>query len=382
MVYFDNAATTSPKPDVVREAVAFAMRNLSANPGRSGHDLSVAASQVLYDCREVLGEMFGFPQPERIVFTLNCTHAINLVLKGLNLKNCKIVTSSLEHNAVMRPLESLKKRGCTIAIAEVFMDDPSATVRSFARLIDDTTQLVICTHVSNVCGAILPIKEIGQLCKDRGVRFAVDGAQSAGVLPIDMLEMNIDYLCIPGHKGLYGPMGTGVLFCNADLPNTIVEGGTGNYSASFLQPDDYPERLESGTMNLPGIAGLKAGIGFVKQKSISKIHDYEMSLIQMTYSGLKNIHGVTLYTPYPDKARFAPVLSFNIGNYHSAEAAELFNQAGFALRAGLHCAPAAHRRLGTISYGTVRISPSVFNRSSEVQAFLNHVTRMSHKYSK
>lgn len=227
MVYFDNAATTSPKPDSVREAVALAMRNLSANPGRSGHERSVAASDLVYSCREAMGNFFHFDAPERVVFTLNCTHAINAVIKGLNLKNCKIVTSSLEHNAVMRPLEKLKKAGCTIGVAEVFFDDPAATVRSFARLIDDNTRLVICTHASNVCGLILPIGAIGKLCRDRGVPFAVDAAQSAGVLPIDMAEMNIDFLCLSGHKGLYGPMGTGALLCKKDLPDTLMEGGTG-----------------------------------------------------------------------------------------------------------------------------------------------------------
>lgn len=377
MIYFDNAATSSPKPESVRDAVAFALRNLSANPGRSGHELSVAASELVYDCRRELADLFHFDRPERIVFTLNCTHAINMVLKGLQLKNCKIVTSSMEHNAVMRPLEKLKSQGCTIAVAEVFLDDPDATVRSFARLIDDRTKLVICTHASNVCGVVLPIERIGALCKDRGVLFAVDAAQSAGLVSINLTHTHIDYLCLPGHKGLYGPMGIGALICNRDLPATLMEGGTGNYSASFLQPDEYPERLESGTVNLPGIAGLKAGVEFVRKKTISRIHEYEMSLIQSAYKGLKNIRGVTLYTPYPDSEHFVPVLSFNVGTMHSAQTAEMLNQAGFALRAGLHCAPAAHRRLGTVSYGTVRMATSVFNHPSEVQQLLYRVSRMA-----
>lgn len=377
MVYFDNAATTSPKPDSVREAVAFAMRNLSANPGRSGHDLSVAASGLIYSCRETIGNLFHFSQPERVIFTSNCTHSINTVIKGLNLKNCTIVTSSLEHNAVTRPLEKLKRDGCTIAVAEVFFDDPEATVRSFARLIDDRTKLVICTHASNVCGFVLPIAAIGRLCRDRKVPFAVDAAQSAGIIPIDMEEMCIDYLCLPGHKGLYGPMGTGVLLCGKDLPDTLMEGGTGNYSASPLQPQEYPERLESGTVNLPGIAGLKAGAEFVMKKTIPRIHNYEISLIQSAYTGLKNMRNVTLYTPFPAAEQYAPVLSFNIGNLHSTEAAEELNKAGFALRPGLHCAPSAHRRLGTISYGTVRMGTSVFNRPAEIQSFLNKVSQLA-----
>ncbi len=379
MIYLDNAATTAPKPQEVKEAVALALREYSANPGRSGHDRSLAASALVYSCRESLAELFHFDAPERIVFTLNCTHSINTVIKGLQLKNCKIVTSSLEHNAVMRPLEKLKQNGCTIAVAEVFFDDADATVRSFARLIDDRTKLVICTHASNVCGVVLPIERIAKLCKDRGVLFAVDAAQTAGVLPIDLSQTPIDYLCMPGHKGLYGPMGTGVLICRSDLPDTLMEGGTGNASASFLQPADFPERLESGTVNLPGIAGLKAGVGFVKKKTLSRIHTHEMDLIQSAYRGMRRIRGVTVYTPFPDNEHYVPVLSFNVAGLHSTEAAEQLNKAGFALRAGLHCAPAAHRRLGTVSYGTVRMATSVFNRKEEINAFLHQLQKMTYK---
>ncbi len=377
MVYFDNAATTSPKPDSVREAVAFTLKNLSVNPGRSSYHRAIEASKVMYDCRKAAADFFGFSQPERVIFTGNCTHAINTVIKGLNLKNGNVVTSSLEHNAVMRPLEKCKNLGCEIRIAEVFFDDPSATVRSFARLIDDQTKLVICLHASNVCGLVLPVEQIGKLCKDRRVPFAVDAAQTAGVLPINMEQMNIDYLCLPGHKGLYGPMGTGLLLCGGNLPNTLMEGGTGNFSISPFQPEEFPERLESGTVNLPGIAGLKAGIEFVKQKTPKRIHEYEMGLLQTAYQGLKNIRHITLYTPYPELEKYTSVLSFNINKMHSMQAAEKLAEGGFALRAGLHCAPNAHRRLGTISYGTIRMAPSVFNNKGEVNRFLQYVSKLS-----
>ncbi len=377
MIYFDNAATTSPKPDSVREAVAFTLKNLSVNPGRSSYPKAMEASKILYDCREIAADFFDFSKPEGVIFTSNCTHAINTVIKGLNLSNCNIVTSSLEHNAVMRPLEKCKKNGCEIRIAEVFFDDPAATVRSFARLIDDQTKLVICLHGSNVCGLVLPIKEIGKLCKDRKVLFAVDAAQTAGVLPISMEKMNIDFLCLPGHKGLYGPMGTGLLLCNRNLPGTLMEGGTGNYSIHPVQPEELPERLESGTVNLPGVAGLKAGIEFVKQKTTNRIHKYEMDLLQYAYQGLKNIRRVTLYTPFPQREQYTSVLSFNINQLHSMEASEKLSEGGFALRAGLHCAPNAHRRLGTVSFGTVRFAPSVFNTKGEVNRFLQYVSKIA-----
>ena len=377
MIYFDNAATTSPKPDSVREAVAFALKNLSVNPGRSSYGKAMEASKLIYDCREIAADFFGFSHPERVIFTSNCTHAINTVIKGLGLKSGNIVTSSLEHNAVMRPLEKCKRAGCEIRIAEVFIDDPSATVRSFSRLIDDQTKLVICLHGSNVCGVVLPIEQIGKLCKDRKVPFAVDGAQTAGVLPISMEKMHIDYLCLPGHKGLYGPMGTGMLLCGKNLPETLMEGGTGNFSIQPFQPEDLPERLESGTMNLPGVAGLKAGIEFVKLKTTKRIHEYEMDLLQNAYKGLKNVRNVTLYTPYPKLEQYTSVLSFNINQLHSMEAAEKLSEGGFALRSGLHCAPAAHRRLGTISYGTIRFAPSIFNNRGEVQRFLNYISKIA-----
>ncbi len=377
MIYFDNAATTSPKPDSVREAVAFALKNLSVNPGRSSYGKAMEASKLIYDCRETAADFFGFSHPERVIFTSNCTHAINTVIKGLGLKNGNIVTSSLEHNAVMRPLEKCKRAGCEIRVAEVFFDDPSATVRSFSRLIDDQTKLVICLHGSNVCGVVLPIEQIGKLCKDRKVPFAVDGAQTAGVLPISMEKMHIDYLCLPGHKGLYGPMGTGMLLCGKNLPETLMEGGTGNFSIQPFQPEDLPERFESGTMNLPGVAGLKAGIEFVKLKTTKRIHEYEMDLLQNAYKGLKNVRNVTLYTPYPKLEQYTSVLSFNINQLHSMEAAEKLSEGGFALRSGLHCAPAAHRRLGTISYGTIRFAPSIFNNRGEVQRFLNYISKIA-----
>lgn len=368
MIYLDNAATTSPKPQNVISNINHALLNLNANPGRSGHDLSVKAAETVYSCRQNIADFFGFDHPERVIFTQNCTHAINLLLKGLNLKGKKIVTSSLEHNAVIRPLHQLTQQGVKTEIAEVFFGDFGATLRSFERAIDSNTALVICTHASNVNGALLPIEKIGKLCRDRGILFAVDGAQTAGVFDINMKKMNIDFLCLPGHKGLYGPTGTGILLCKGDIDYPLITGGTGNRSADPKQPDEYPERLESGTLNLPGIAGLKAGIDFVKSKGIETIRQHETAISSYIYKNLHSTRQVTLYTPVPDSVLFAPIVSFNLKGMHSAQTAKLLNKAGFAVRGGLHCAPGAHRRMGTLDSGTVRVSPSAF--TTRQQAFL------------
>ncbi len=376
MIYLDNAATTSPKPLKVKNNISYAMNNLVANPGRSGHELSVKAAEMVFNCRKEIASFFGFDSSERVIFTKNCTESINIVLKGLPLKGKKVVVSSLEHNAVMRPVYELIERGVKVEVAEVFFGDFDATLRSFERAIDNDTTLVFCTHASNVNGAVLPIKEIGKLCKDKGVLFAVDGAQTAGVFPINMKEMNIDYLCLPGHKGLYGPMGTGILICGGDIEYPLTSGGTGSRSVEKFQPKDYPERLESGTLNVPGIAGLKGGIEVVKFKGIDNIRTHEVGVSAYIYNNLSKMNHINLYTPRPDGTRFAPVFCFNVKGYHSAKTAGILNDRGIGVRAGLQCAPAAHRRMGTLESGTVRISPSFFTTVNEARYFCETVKNM------
>lgn len=377
MIYLDNAATTYPKPQSVIKAVDDALKK-SANPGRSGHTLSQSTAISVYEVREKLKDMFSAPAVENVVFTLNCTHAINYVLKGLIKSGDRIVTSSFEHNAVMRPLEKLKKQGVHIDIAEAYPDDKEATVRSFSRLINTNTKLVICTAASNVIGLKMPIKEIGMMCKQFGISFCVDAAQLAGVCDINMKECNIDYLCIAAHKGLYAPMGTGVLITKDNRLDTIIEGGTGTASIMLDQPDDLPEMLESGTINVPGIIGLGAGIDFVKSKGFDKIYNHEMGLVKRLYKQLKSTPGVKLYTPEPDD-NYAPVLSFNINGLNSVDSASKLNSLGFATRAGLHCAPFAHKRIGTIESGTVRICPSVFTSGQDIDKFAAAVRQISAK---
>ena len=377
MIYLDNAATTYPKPQSVIKAVDDALKK-SANPGRSGHTLSQSTAISVYEVREKLKDMFSAPAVENVVFTLNCTHAINYVLKGLIKSGDRIVTSSFEHNAVMRPLEKLKKQGVHIDIAEVYPDDKEATVRSFSRLINTNTKLVICTAASNVIGLKMPIKEIGMMCKQFGISFCVDAAQLAGVCDINMKECNIDYLCIAAHKGLYAPMGTGILITKDNRLDTIIEGGTGTASIMLDQPNDLPEMLESGTINVPGIIGLGAGIDFVKSKGFDKIYNHEMGLVKRLYKQLKSTPGVKLYTPEPDD-NYAPVLSFNINGLNSVDSASKLNSLGFATRAGLHCAPFAHKRIGTIESGTVRICPSVFTSGQDIDKFAAAVRQISAK---
>lgn len=377
MIYLDNAATTYPKPQSVIKAVDDALKK-SANPGRSGHNLSQSTAISVYEVREKLKDMFSAPSVENVVFTLNCTHAINYVLKGLIKSGDRIVTSSFEHNAVMRPLEKLKKQGVHIDIAEAYPDDKEATVRSFSRLINTNTKLVICTAASNVIGLKMPIKEIGMMCKQFGISFCVDAAQLAGVCDINMKECNIDYLCIAAHKGLYAPMGTGVLITKDNRLDTIIEGGTGTASIMLDQPNDLPEMLESGTINVPGIIGLGAGIDFVKSKGFDKIYNHEMGLVKRLYKQLKSTPGVKLYTPEPDD-NYAPVLSFNINGLNSVDSASKLNSLGFATRAGLHCAPFAHKRIGTIESGTVRICPSVFTSGQDIDKFAAAVRQISAK---
>ena len=373
MIYFDNAATTGIKPKSVTNAVNRALNEFSVNPGRGGYDRSNKCSEEIYKCRSKISEMFNAGAPERVIFTPNCTTSLNIVINGVCRSGDRVVASSLEHNAVARPLYKCQSNGVDVDFAEVIFGDSQATFRSFERLVTQDTRLVVCTHASNVTGEILPIERIGQLCAEKGVPFLVDAAQTAGVIPIDMKEMKIDYLCIAPHKGLDAPMGTGILIALGEIPETFVTGGTGSMSVSYEQPKEYPDRFESGTVNVPGIFGLSAGIDFVNREGIDNIYRKEMNLMGYIYDGLNNIDGVVLYTKRPKAFEFVPTLSFNIRGLDSNETASLLNNDGISVRAGLHCAPMAHKRLGTIDIGTVRICCSTFNSRFEADRLLMSV---------
>lgn len=368
MIYFDNAATTGIKPARVISAVKYALENNSANPGRSSHEASLKAAETVYTTRKKLARFFGSESEESVVFTQNCTHAINCVLKGIVHKGEHVVVSSLEHNAVIRPLV---KMGVSYTCAKVSLDNDDETLENFEKSIKPNTKLVFCTGASNVLGKTLPIEEIGALCKKNNKFFGVDAAQIAGVMPIDMVKQNIDFLCVAPHKGLYAPMGTGVLIARKNIPGTLIEGGTGTNSIEMFQPQELPERFESGTINVPGIAGISAGVDYVEGIGLQKIYSHEMRLIGQLYTELQKIPEIVLYTPKPQLQVYAPVLSFNVKEMSGTKTASLLSNYGIAVRGGLHCAPSAHSVIGTLQGGTVRVSVSTFNTEKEIDAFLS-----------
>ncbi|MCH5352310.1 MAG: cysteine desulfurase [Acutalibacter sp.] len=379
MIYLDNSATTYPKPPQVREAMARAMREFGANPGRSGYEMSMRTSEAVFACRESAARFFGAAGPECVVFTPSCTQALNLVLKGYLKPGDHVVVSDLEHNAVMRPLTELTKQGVTYTAAKVTPGDSDATMEAFRQAMRENTRLVICTQASNVFGIRVPVERIAALCHQYGAKICVDSAQSAGIIPIDMADSGIDFLCCAGHKGLYGPMGMGMLLFRdpQDLLKTLIEGGTGTQSRSMLQPDDPPERYESGTLNVPGIIALRAGIEFVRQKKPEVIWQAEMQKTEILYQRLSRIPGVKLYTERPGLPWYVPVLSFNVEGRPSEEVGELLAKPGIAVRCGLHCAPLAHEKMGTLETGTVRVSPSVFTKREEMEALANRIGQIA-----
>ncbi len=379
MMYFDNAATTYPKPRSVLSAVSSAAVYYGGNPGRSGHQLSLKTAQKVYEARQALAQLLHVPEEENIVFTLNCTHALNMAIKGAVEQGGHVVTSSLEHNSVMRPLYALSlSRGVSYSIAQVEDGDPDATLQNFEAAIRPDTKAVVCTFASNVTGTVLPIARIGDLCKKKKLLFIVDAAQAAGVLPVNMREQNIGVLCCAGHKSLMGVTGTGVMALAPGVElSTILEGGTGSASADIAQPQFLPDRFESGTINTVGIVSLLAGAQFLKRRGISQLYEHELNLCVQLYDELSARSGIRLYASHMRRGERAPVLSFNIEGMTSMEAADLLDAQGFAVRPGLHCAPSAHTQLGTMETGTIRFSPGFSTKSTQVAMFADAVKKIA-----
>lgn len=377
MIYLDNAATTYPKPPSVVMAMGEALRRFGANPGRGGHPMAMASAEQVFACREEAAALFGAPDPTRVVFTGNCTAALNTVIHGLLKNGGHVVVSDMEHNAVIRPLHAID--GVSYTEAETFLGDDERTVEAFRRALRPQTRLILCTHASNVTGARLPIARIGALASEHGIPFAVDAAQSAGILPIDVAKQHIDFLCAPGHKGLYGPMGTGLLI-GGDVPlSPLLQGGTGSASLSPYQPSDLPDRLESGTLGVPGICGLLAGLRFVRRRGASHIAAHETAVMRRFYDIVSGCPSVTVYTPYPDTAQAVPMVTLNVRGMPSEETAARLAEAGVAVRAGLHCAPSAHRKLGTLPEGAVRFCPSAFTSAAEAETAAKILCKIARK---
>lgn len=366
MIYWDNAATTFPKPSVVRAAVNRGLTVYGGNPGRGGHRLSMAAAEQVYACREKVAAFFGLEDPTGVVFMPNCTTALNTVIHGIMRDGGRVIVSDLEHNAVWRAVNALS--GQLRVDVAAWSADEDEIVENFRRAIRSDTRLIVCTHASNVFGVTFPIRRLAALAHQYGLLFCVDAAQTAGVLPIDMQADDIDYLCVAAHKGLYAPMGMGLLLCRekARVPS-LIQGGTGSYSMLATQPQELPERLESGTPNMLGICGLLSGINFVQERGREAIYRHEVDLLSLVYQRLSDTQGITLYTEKPCIGTSAPVLSVNVCDLPSEEVARILDRHGVAVRAGLHCAPLAHRRFGTLPRGTVRLAPSAFSTRKEVE---------------
>ncbi len=378
MIYFDNAATTFPKPSCVVSAMASAQSLYGANPGRGGHYMTMKAGKKVFSCRSALSEFFSAPE-ERVIFTNNCTTALNMAIKGSVRNGGHVLISSLEHNSVLRPVHKLSQQGrITYDVFEVDPLSEGETFRNFMKLVKDYTSLVVCTAVSNVFGTVLPFVKIGNYCRTHKIRFVLDGAQAAGSHRINLQNMPVDILCVPGHKGLLGPMGTGVLVLgeNTDL-DSFCEGGTGSNSLFENQPDFYPDKLESGTVNLPGIAGLYEGIKYIKGYGGEyAVLQKEQGLIKILREDLSVIKNVRVYDEMLSGTP-SNVLSLNVSDYHSEQVAEYLDKLGIAVRAGYHCSYLAHKTYGTEEKGTVRISTGIFNTKKDIKTLSFYLNKIA-----
>lgn len=376
MIYFDNAATTFPKPKIVADSVYNAIIKYGGNPGRSGHKMSLNAAKIVYNLREISAEFFGISDSEKVILTKNCSESLNIAINSIMKNGGNALISHFEHNSVVRPLENLKKQGiCDYKVANCSFEDAQILKNSFEKLIDKNTKMIICTHASNVTGKISPIKELSELCKKYNLIFCVDAAQTAGLLKINMEKDCIDILCCPGHKALFGPTGTGLLIINKNIDlSPIIYGGTGSLSVSLDMPEFYPDKLESGTINVVGAAGLYSGIKFINNYGIEKIENREKTLLKRLFKQLSSIPHVYLLSDNTNNQ--VSTLSFGVKGKTSTVVSEYLNTKNIAVRGGLHCSPLAHSFLGTIETGTVRVSMSIFNNINEIDYLCNVIDKI------
>ncbi len=360
MIYLDNSATTFPKPPGVIRAVNSAVRQYGFNPGRGGYTQSVRTAKAVYDTRSAVKEFFGVSGEENVIFTSGCTESLNIAIKGVLRKGDHAVISSMEHNSVVRPLHKLSKSGyISYSVADASGTDDEI-INSFRKCINERTRLFVCTHASNVFGKRLPVERLCALAHSYGILFCLDAAQTAGIFDIDLHRDGYDFVCCAGHKYLYAPMGIGLLLLGNDIPiDTLTEGGTGSESSDHDMPSYYPDRLEAGTLNIPGILGLKAGLDFVRSRGTANILDKERAWIKRLHRYLSQMDNIEVYGDY-NGDNFAPVLSFTVKGRDSEEVARhLAESYGICVRSGLH-----------------RISPSVFTTDNDMKILINSLRNM------
>ncbi len=378
-IYFDNAATSWPKPPETLSAMQHYMQDIGGSPGRSGHRLSVAAARIIFAAREKLAELFNIADPLRIALTKNATEALNIAVFGFLKPGDHVLTSGMEHNSVMRPLRAMEKKGVEITVVPCSPQgelDPGDIIKSIRK----NTRAIFLTHASNVTGTVMPVAALGRIAREHGLSLCVDAAQTAGCYPIDVQDMNVDMLAFTGHKSLFGPAGTGGLYLREGMETTVEPvciGGTGSRSEQEEQPDFLPDRYEAGTPNTAGIAGLAAGVQFILGKGLAQIKSREESLVKMFIEGIQTVPSIILYGQ-TDTVLRTPIVSFNIeGLDPAAVTLELDERFNIMARPGLHCAPSAHKTIGTYPQGTVRFSFSYYNTKDQIIYAVDAVRQIS-----
>ena len=367
MIYFDNAATSLQKPEAVIEAVAEAMKSLG-NASRGAHSAALGSNRMVYETRELLAELFHIDDPSRIAFTMNATESLNIAIAGIFRPEDHVITTVMEHNSVLRPLYRMEESGTELSFLQADKKG-NISYEELENAIRSNTRAVICTHASNLTGNVLDLEKIGEICKKHRLLFLVDASQTAGIIPIDVQKMKISVLCFTGHKGLLGPQGTGGIYVAPEINiRPLVVGGSGVQSYLKTQPDEMPARLEAGTLNAHGIAGLHAAVSYIIEKGVEQIYQEEHEKTDYFYRMIRNIPDIHIYGD-PEAELHAPIIALNIGDYDSAQVAdELMETYGIATRAGAHCAPLMHQALGTQKQGAVRFSFSQFNTRKELDA--------------
>lgn len=378
-IYADNSSTTFPKPKVVADAVYNYLTNIGTNVGRGNYQSAYSTSKIVYETRELICELFNFNEPSNVVFTANITESLNILLKGFLQKGDHVIITSMEHNAVVRPLHKLLNKGISYSVVPCNKQGV-ADINDLEDLINPSTKLILVNHVSNVSGGIMPIMAISDLAKKHNIAYVIDSAQSAGILPIDFNNLNLCALPLTGHKGLLAPQGIGALLLREDFAKkleTLREGGTGSFSEDLIQPEMLPDKFESGTLNVPGIVGLNASLKWILSHSLESIYEHEKKIGKVLMDNIMNIKGISLHGLSDIENRLS-VFSISIDNMNTAEAAYLLDdEYGIMTRCGLHCAPLAHKTLGTFPDGSIRISLGYFNTMEDVEYISKALNNLS-----